>query len=373
MIKTKRFYCFLALCFAGVFLACGHTEWMFHRHRDVFWDAGNSPQAIAKRITGDLLGRTDFMMYWNEQVKCVHYAEACAGFGAVRFAGLVRDTSAIRRLSARYMKVIDDGMVNTANHVDANVYGILPLELSMQTGERKFFRQGLALADGQWENPLAGGLTNQTRFWIDDVWMIGSLQVQAFRATGRGVYLERAALETDAYLKKLQQANGLFHHGENSPFFWGRGNGWVAAGLAELLSVLPESNPHHAFILAGYVKMMDALLRYQCGDGMWRQLIDREESWKETSSTAMFGYAITLGVKKGILKKSKFSPAYRKAWLSLVRYVDASGKVGDVCVGTGKGDSVEYYLNRPRTTGDLHGQAPVLWFAWSLLDGQARF
>ncbi|MEJ2567815.1 MAG: glycoside hydrolase family 88 protein, partial [candidate division WOR-3 bacterium] len=187
------------------------------------------------------------------------------------------------------------------------------------------------------------------------------------RATGDEIYLERAARVVNSYLEKLQQPNGLFYHGEDAPFFWGRGNGWVAAGLAELLSELPGSNPYYTSILTGYKKMMNALLEYQAEDGMWRQLIDKEEAWKETSSTAMFGYAITVGVKKGLLPEKEFAPAYQKAWLSLVKYINEDGKVTDVCAGTGKSDDIEYYLNRPRNTGDLHGQAPVLWFAYSLL------
>jgi rhamnogalacturonyl hydrolase YesR len=338
------------------------------KNNDVFRGDENPPALVGNKIIDELLSRPDFMMYKSEQVSAVHYAEACAGFGAVRLAGLLSDKDRLAKLAARYRRVIDEGIPNTANHVDVNVYGILPLELFMQTKDEQFLKQGIALADGQWENPLPDGLTNQTRFWIDDVWMIGSLQVQAYRATGKTVYLDRAALEIDAYLKKLQQPNGLFHHGENAPFFWGRGNGWVAAGLAELLSVLPKTNPHYASILNGYVRMMNALLRYQAGDGMWRQLIDHEEFWKETSSTAMFGYAICLGVKSGFLPESPFTKAYRKAWLALIGYVEPDGKIREVCVGTGKGSDVPYYLARPRTTGDFHGQAPMLWFAWSLLN-----
>jgi len=96
------------------------------------------------------------MMYKNETCEAVHYAEACAGFGAARLAvdeGFV----AVFRLSKRYRRVIDEGWVNTANHVDVNVYGILPLELFRQTGEDAFYRQGMELADGQWENPLPDG------------------------------------------------------------------------------------------------------------------------------------------------------------------------------------------------------------------------
>ena len=188
---------------------------------NIFWEESNSPEVIGKKVTDDIFTRDEFMMYISDHCIAVHYAEACAAFGAARLVGLLDDSSTLTKLSERYMKVIEDSVVNTANHVDANVYGILPLELYIQTKNEIFFKQGLNLADIQWENPLPNGLTNQTRYWIDDVWMIGSLQVQAYRATGNEIYLERAALETGAYLQKLQQPNGLFFHGENAPFFLG--------------------------------------------------------------------------------------------------------------------------------------------------------
>ena len=328
----------------------------------------NSPLEVGKRVITDLLSRPDFMPYKADKVLGIHYAEACAGFGAVRFAGLLKDSATIQRLSKRYSRVLDENIINTQDHVDVNVYGILPLELYIQNKtEVKFFKQGIELADKQWANPLPDGLTNQTRFWIDDMWMIGSLQVQAYRATGKMIYLERAALELDAYVQKLQQPNGLFFHGNISHFFWGRGNGWVAAGLAEVLSELPKTNPHYNSLNRGYVKMMVALLKFQAEDGMWRQLVDKTEAWKETSATAMFGYAFTLGIKKGLLPKRRFAEASQKAWSALAGYINKEGKVTDVCIGTGQSNDMNFYLKRPKITGDLHGQAPVLWFAYSLL------
>lgn len=332
-----------------------------------FWPEDKSPVKVAEKITHDLLSRPDFMMYISDHCTAVHYAEVCAAFGAARLVGMMDDTVTLSLLVERYKQVIDDNIINTANHVDANVYGILPLEIYIQTGSELFFNQGMELADGQWNDPLPNGLTNQTRFWIDDIWMIGSLQVQAYRATGKMVYLERAAMEIDAYLKRLQQPNGLFFHGENAPFFWGRGNGWVAAGFAELLSELPENNPYYDSILKGYRKMMKSLINYQAEDGMWRQLIDIDSAWKETSCTGMFGYAMAMGVKKGLLTGKEYEKAYRKAWLSLVDYINEEGKITDVCVGTGQSTYIQYYLDRPRTTGDFHGQSPVLWFAYALL------
>jgi len=326
-----------------------------------------NPEQIGRSIIDDLLSRPDFMMYNTGDVRAVHYAEACAGFGAVRLAGFLGDKDRLQKLTDRYLIVLNEKIENTANHVDVNVYGILPLELYRNNKDRQFLNQGLVFADGQWEDPLPDGMTKQTRYWIDDLWMISSLQTQAYRVTGNMIYLERAALETDTYIKKLQQPNGLFLHGQDAPFFWGRGNGWVAAGLAELLTELPEKNPHYQSIVAGYRKIMDALVLFQSEDGMWNQLIDNKDSYKETSSTAMFGYAMTVGSKKGILKGKQYQEAYLKAWDSLTGYINSEGKVSNVCIGTPKSDDVNFYLNRPTSSGDLHGQAAVLWFAYSIL------
>lgn len=330
-----------------------------------------SAQTVATRAVDDLLAREEYMMYVSDQFNGIHYAEAAAGYGALKFARLSDNRVLTDRLLERYRQVPGTATLLDDDHVDANVYGILPLERYLTTGDPSALSEGLALADDQWQDPLANGMTRQTRYWIDDVWMIGALQIQAYRATGDIRYLDRAALEIDAYLQRLQQPNGLFHHGPEAPFFWGRGNGWVAAGLAELLAELPAGHPRFNAINAGYRKMMAALLRYQADDGMWRQLIDHPDAWKETSATAMFGFAITVGVQKGLLPKVPYQQAAEQAWVALTGYVNANGRLTDVCVGTGQSLDVNYYLQRPRTTGDLHGQAPLLWFAAARMQPQS--
>jgi unsaturated rhamnogalacturonyl hydrolase len=336
-------------------------------NENVFWTENNSPQVIGRKVISDLISRQDIMMYRTAELTTIHYAEACAGMGAVRLACLSNDTLLLNELDKRYRELIAGFDTLPANHVDANVLGILPFEFYQCGGGNENLLQGLRFADIQWENPTEEGLTNQTRFWIDDIYMIGSLQVAAYRVTGNKIYLERAAKEIDAYLQKLQQPNGLFFHGENAPFHWGRGNGWVAAGLAELIKELPKENEHYTSVLEGYQKMMFALLQYQAPNGMWRQLIDKEESWEESSSTAMFGFAIKAGIDNGILAGENYTKAYQDAWMALTERIDENGKLVDICVGTGKSNDIQYYLDRPKITGDLHGQAPVLWFASSLL------
>ena len=113
--------------------------------------------------------------------------------------------------------------------------------------------------------------------------------------------------------------------------------------------------------------MMATLLQYQGQDGLWRQLIDDPGAWPETSGTGMFTFAMVTGVKNGWLDGKTYGPAARRAWLGLVKHIDERGNIQEVCGGTPKGFSVEYYLYRPRNVGDLHGQAPVLWTASALL------
>ncbi len=239
---------------------------------------------------------------------------------------------------------------------------------------------GKTFADKQWEPPIGEyktdesqkfyelGLTWQTRMWIDDMFMITAVQTEAYRATKDEKYLNRAANEMVVYLDSLQQPNGLFYHAPDVPFFWGRGDGWMASGMSLLLQVLPPEHPNYKRILSSYKKMMATLLKYQDEDGMWHQLIDKPDiSWPETSSSAMFTFAFITGVKHGWLDKDVYGPAARKGWLGLQNYIDEHGDTHNVCEGTGKKNDLQYYLDRKRNIGDLHGQAPVLWSAAALL------
>jgi rhamnogalacturonyl hydrolase YesR len=326
--------------------------------------AAPSPAKIGARVADAFLARTYIVTLRIPEARGVHYAEAAAGYGAARLAEATGDKALLARVIAREKAA--SALENTASHVDVSVYGTWPLEIARQTGDADALRRGLALADNQWAKLGDDGLTTQARYWIDDVWMIGALQLQAWRTTKDTRYLDRAALMGRRYVARLQQPSGLFFHGDAAHFYWGRGNGWVAAGFAEILTDLPAAHPERAAIEAGYRKMMAALLANQASDGMWRQLIDHPESWKESSGTAMFGFAMARGVRLGILKDPAYVRAYKRAWSGLAAYVQPDGQVSEVCVGTNKADNVAHYLNRPRATGDLHGQAAFLWFAAEL-------
>lgn len=333
------------------------------------WPAGTSPREIGKRVAERFVSLPHSLTTGQAPQPYINYPESVTWYGALTFAQLTGDKNLSARLIERFDPVLgpDAKLIPEPKHVDLTVFGAVPLEIYIETKRQKYLDLGKAMADRQWVDPTTDGLTNQTRYWIDDMYMITIVEVQAYRATGDAQYLDRAALEMSSYLDKLQQPNGLFYHAPDVPFFWGRGNGWVAAGMTELLRSLPANHPRRERIMAGYRKMMGALLPYQGTDGLWRQLIDHPEAWPETSSTGMFTFAMITGVKNGWLDRKTYARAARKGWLGLVSYLEPNGDIRNVCEGTGKKNDLNYYLNRRRLTGDLHGEAPVLWCASAAL------
>lgn len=350
---------------------------------------GCQPEEVGVKVT-ELFIKSPHS-YWGNMTttsKADHltYPDVCTWLGALWFAQSVGNDVLYNQLVDKFEllftteKNLQPSLTPSAgNKVDFYVFGALPLEIYKRKKEDRYKDLGMQYADRQWilpSNPTQtqldwynSGYSWQTRLWIDDMFMITALQAQAYLITGDEKYIERSAREMVLYLDRLQRDNGLFYHATNAPFFWGRGNGWFAVGMAEVLRMLPKDQRYDMYrnrIMDGYVKMMAGLLRYQNYDGMWGQLIDNMSSWRETSGTAMFAYAMITGVKNGWLDKKKYGAASRKAWLSLMTYLNGDYNLLNVCEGTGEKNDYEYYLNRKRLTGDLHGQAALLWCTFAL-------
>ena len=345
------------------------------------WPAGTSPKEVGKRVAEHFVVTPHTNFGRATPPKVITYPETCTWYGALTFAKQTGDKELTKKLAQRFEPLFgaQDTLIPKPDHVDYTVFGSVPLELYMQTKDKRYLQVGQGIADKQWGPPEGPrvkpeshefynkGLTWQTRMWIDDMFMITAVQAQAYRATGDKKYIERAAKEMVVYLDSLQKPNGLFYHAPDVPYFWGRGDGWMAVGMAELLRSLPKDNPNHERIMKGYKTMMASLLKYQAESGMWRQLIDDPESWPETSCTGMFTFAMITGVKNGWLDAATYGPAARKGWLGLVSYINEDADVREVCEGTNKKNDRQYYIDRKRNIGDLHGQAPILWCATALL------
>ena len=316
----------------------------------------SDPEDVGKRIVNNIVDR---YFGWR-------YQKACTYYGALIFAEATGNPSITAQMEKGY-EPYDLGKKKAhKGHVDYNVFGIWPLEMYRQTGKESYLNMGLYLADHEYESIREDGLTSLARFWVDDMYMVGSLQIQAYKATDKEVYLDRAALFLLTYVEELQRDNALFHHREDAPFFWGRGNGWAVAALTEILLVLPESHEHHKELLKAYRDMMKTLAQHQGEDGMWHQLIDDPESYPESSSTGMFLYGLISGVDQGWLPEEEYKSVIVSGWEALASYVNEKGEAMNVCIGTNAKNSKKHYLNRMKTDGNFHGQAAVLWAATAM-------
>lgn len=338
--------------------------------------AGADPKEIGHKIARRFITGKHML----HAGKWISYPETFYWTGTINYAHLTGDHVLMQAMKDRFSKLTasEQQLLPPKNHVDLNMFGSLPLRLYQLSKDKNYLDLGLPYADTQWEVPQNANPTEkdwaqkgyswQTRLWIDDMYMITIVQAAAFQATGDPKYLDRAAKEMVLYLDELQRPNGLFYHAPDVPFYWGRGNGWMAAGMTELLRMLPQDHPDRPRILKGYLTMMNSLKKYQTKSGMWNQLIDQSDCWAETSGSAMFAYAIISGVKQGWLDRKQYTAVARNAWLALAKYVDDGGAVTEVCVGTNKKNDKQYYYDRPRHTGDYHGQAAYMWCVKALLE-----
>src|SRR6185437_12188592 len=362
-----------------------------HKGADAYfksWPKGTSPMEIGHAVAQHFIDSPHFNSGKPGPPQFIIYPEVCTWYGALTFAEVSHIPHLKGALIRRFEPFFgsETNLVPQPDHVDRSVFGAVPLEIYILNADPRCLQMGKEFADKQWGEPFgphvppnadelrAKGLTWQTRMWIDDMYMITLVQAEAYRATGDHDYINRAARQMVVYLDALQTTNGLFYHAPGVPYYWGRGNGWMAAGMSELLRSLPADNPDRPRIMEGYKKMMAALLQYQDANGMWHQLIDDPTAWPETSGTGMFTFAFITGVKEGWLDAATYGPAARKAWLGLISHLDKNYDMHDVCQGTNKynpltdgPDGRAYYLARKRNVGDLHGQAPVLWCATALL------
>ena len=206
----------------------------------------------------------------------------------------------------------------------------------------------------------------QNSVWLDDLYMSVPCLAQMGALTGDRRYLDDAAKQIVQFHSKMfVPSNGLFMHGwiqEMSPhpaFHWGRANGWAIMAMAELLTELPSNHPQRAQVLAIYRAHADGLRRVQAPSGLWHQLLDRPDSYEETSASAMFVFAIARGIRYGWLSNATYRPVVIRGWNGLTTTVNSIGQVEGTCIGTGLGWDDTFYLNRPTSVNAAHGYGPI--------------
>ncbi|MBL7743534.1 MAG: glycoside hydrolase family 88 protein [Chitinophagaceae bacterium] len=222
------------------------------------------------------------------------------------------------------------------------------------------------------EYRLADGTLGRVRpqkntLWLDDLYMGVPALAQMGKLTGNKKYYDDAVKQVKQFAQRMfNKEKGVYMHGwvesmETHPEFrWARANGWAIMAKVELLDVLPENHPGRKFVLDQLKAHAKGIASYQSGSGFWHQLLDREDSYLETSATAIYAYCIAHACNKGWLDPVTYAPMAMLAWNAVATKVNDKGQVEGTCVGTGMAFDPAFYYHRPVNVFAAHGYGPVL-------------
>lgn len=217
------------------------------------------------------------------------------------------------------------------------------------------------------DGTLARNRPQPNTMWLDDLFMSVPALAQMGKLTGDNKYYDDAVKQVLQFSKRMfNEEKGLYMHGwvqamtVHPQFHWARANGWAVMTMVELLDVLPKTHPGYNAVLKQLQAHIKGLAKYQDGTGFWHQLIDRNDTYLETSATAIYTYAIAKAINDGFVDPLAYTPMVILGWNAVATKVNDKGQVEGTCVGTGMGFDPAFYYYRPINVFAAHGYGPVI-------------
>ena len=327
------------------------------------WGVTDAGMLLATQYTGDLRFRSYVRTNRIGLARMAAHMRANYPDATVdNFPPALSSTYSLRRVL--FPRIPDEAGAQCAAWIKASRAGIASARLRpwIDVTANWMSTQQYRLSDGT----LARNSPMPNSVWADDLYMGVPCFAQMALLTGDGRYFDDAAKQVIQYYSKMFVAEkGLYMHGwiqEMSPhpaFHWGRANGWAFMATAELLSVLPRDHPQRAQVLNIFKAHAAGLRRVQAPSGLWHQLLDRPDSYEETSSSAMFVFALTRAINRGWLARNAWAPIVLRGWNGLTTKVNSIGQVEGTCISTGLGWDDTFYLTRPTDVNAAHGYGPI--------------
>ena len=232
------------------------------------------------------------------------------------------------------------------------------------------------LSDGT----LARNRPQKNTLWLDDLFMSVPALAQMGKLTGESKYYEDAVRQVLLFSRRMfNRGLGIYMHGwvegmsDHPEFHWGRANGWALMAMTELLDVLPEDFKDRGLVLDQLRQHIRGLASFQSGQGFWHQLIDRNDSYLETSATAIYVYCIAKAVDRGWIDAKTYGPMCLLGWNAVSTMVNQQGQVEGTCVGTGMAFDPAFYYYRPVNVYAAHGYGPVLLAGAEIIEMLKRY
>ena len=219
------------------------------------------------------------------------------------------------------------------------------------------------IADGT----LARQRPQPESLWADDLYMSVPALAQMGGLTGDRAWFDDAVKQVLQFHSHLWDPQAqLYAHGKhlnqplNPEFYWARANAWAMMASVELLDVLPVDHPGREKVLEALLAHIRSIAKLQSGSGLWHQMLDRTDSYLETSASAIFVYSIARAINAGWISPVSYGSVAQAGWIGVTTRVNAKGQVEGTCVGTTLANDHVYYYNRPQSVYATHGYGPVL-------------
>jgi unsaturated rhamnogalacturonyl hydrolase len=220
------------------------------------------------------------------------------------------------------------------------------------------------IADGT----LARQRPQPESLWADDLYMSVPALAQMGALTGDRAWFDDAVKQALQYHGHLWDPQvGLYAHGKhmnqplNPEFYWARANAWAMLASVELLEVLPADHPGRERVLETLRAHIRSVAKLQSGtSGLWHQMLDKADSYLETSASAIFVHSIARAINRGWISPVSYGSVAQAGWIGVTTRVNPRGQVEGTCVGTTLASDHVYYYNRPQSVYATHGYGPVL-------------
>ncbi|MBD0777624.1 glycoside hydrolase family 88 protein [Maribacter sp. ANRC-HE7] len=266
--------------------------------------------------------------------------------GMVKWAAMAGDETYYN-----WLKAIGEGnewkLHRRKYHADDHTVGQLYLELYRKYKDVKMIEPTKEQFDFIMYHPARTSLTwkspyHQSRWnWCDALFMSPPVWAKLYNITGEEKYLDFMMGEFKATTDFLfDKEENLYYRDEsymgkrdhNTKIFWSRGNGWVFAGLTNIMNELDSQSKEYKYFLKIYKKMAKKLLAIQTPEGHWAMSLLGQEFYPtpETSGSSFYTYGLAWGINKGILDKDTYGKAVQKGWNAMVGHVTEEGMLGYV-------------------------------------------
>lgn len=228
-------------------------------------------------------------------------------------------------------------------HADELCIGQFYLNMYDRYKDEKMIRATKERVDWIISHPLDTNMNFRNKqgwTWCDALFMAPPVYAHLAELTGDNRYLRfMDEMYKRTYNHLYDKESGLFFRDDSyfgkteangEKIFWGRGNGWVVAGLVNILKVLPQDSAYRLYYEKLFKDVVCKLATLQDEVGFWHASLLDPTSYPtpETSATALITYSLAYGINQGLLDKEKFLSITEKAWKALVSAVNNEGKLG---------------------------------------------